>query len=65
MMAETRVAPLKPMSIPRLELQAAVMGSRLATTIKKEPSIEIYQTFFWTDSQTVLCWIRSDARMYN
>ncbi|XP_074039501.1 uncharacterized protein [Leptinotarsa decemlineata] len=34
--AKTRVSPLKPLSIPRLELQAAVMASRLAQVIRNE-----------------------------
>ena len=63
-MAKTRVAPLKPISIPRLELQAAVMATRLHKTVMTEHSIEIGDTFFWTDSRTVLCWLRSDARKY-
>ena len=63
-MSKTRVAPLKPISIPRLELQAAVMGSRLATCIKDGHAIDVGQVYYWTDSRTVLCWIRSDARRY-
>ncbi|XP_074029231.1 uncharacterized protein [Leptinotarsa decemlineata] len=63
-MARTQVAPLKPITIPRLELQAAVMGSRLAITIRKEHSFEVNQTHFWTDSKTVLCWLRSEPRMF-
>ena len=39
--AKTRMAPLKPMSIPRLELQAAVMGSRLAQRIKSQQSLKL------------------------
>ncbi|XP_070853211.1 uncharacterized protein [Drosophila suzukii] len=31
--AKSKVTPLKPLSIPRMELQAAVMGSRLANKI--------------------------------
>ena len=54
-MSRMRVAPLKPMTIPRLELQAAVMGSRLANTMETSLDIQIKGTMFWTDSSTVLC----------
>ncbi|XP_062706264.1 uncharacterized protein LOC134287709 [Aedes albopictus] len=62
--SKAKVAPLKPLSVPRLELQAAVMGSRLMKTIADSHSIKIQRRFIWTDSNTVLLWIRSDARKY-
>ncbi|XP_062538030.1 uncharacterized protein LOC134206341 [Armigeres subalbatus] len=63
--AKTRVAPLKFLSIPRSELQAAVIGVRLADTISKSLSIHVSQRMFWTDSKDVLCWLHSDHRRYN
>jgi len=61
---KTRVAPLKPLTIPRLELMAALMAARLAETIKKEHDHEIQSVTFWSDSRTVLSWIRSDAAKF-
>lgn len=61
-MAKSRVAPLKPLSVPRLELQAALVGARLAKFIEKELEIKISQRFFWSDSATVISWIRSEPR---
>ena len=44
-------------SIARLELQAAMYGTRLKQLIVDEHDVEIEQTFFWTDSTTVLQWL--------
>lgn len=63
--SKTRVAPLKFQSIPRLELQAAVLGIRLAQSIAESLSIRFTKRCFWTDSQDVLCWINSDHRRYS
>ena len=55
--AKTRVAPKKPLSIPKLELQAAVLCARLSLVVIKEYDYIIDSTYFWTDSSTVFQWI--------
>ncbi|XP_053686216.1 uncharacterized protein LOC128735749 [Sabethes cyaneus] len=62
--SKTRVAPLKLTSIPRLELQAAVIGTRLARTIIETLAMKVTKRFYWTDSRDVLCWLNSDHRRY-
>ncbi|XP_072933724.1 uncharacterized protein [Epargyreus clarus] len=62
---KSRVTPLRPVSIPRLELQGALLAARLATAVQKEhKDIKIDERFFWTDSSTVLMWLRSDPRTF-
>ncbi|XP_055527354.1 uncharacterized protein LOC129719975 [Wyeomyia smithii] len=63
--AKTRVAPLKYVSIPRLELEAAKIGMRLAHSIGETHRIAPRRRFFWSDSRDVLCWLRSDHRRYS
>ncbi|XP_062703951.1 uncharacterized protein LOC134286356 [Aedes albopictus] len=63
--AKTRVAPLNYVSIPRLELQAAVIGARLAKMIGETHRNHIRERFFWSDSKDVLCWLRSDHRRFD
>jgi hypothetical protein len=63
-MGKTRVSPLKCVSIPRLELQSAVMAVRLADTIVEGHTLKIDEVHYWGDSKTVLYWIRSDSRDY-
>ena len=48
-----RVAPMRHLSIPRLELQAAVMAVRLKEQIVKEQEMKINSCNFWSDSTTV------------
>lgn len=61
---KTRVAPLKHMTVPRLELQASLIASRLASTIRKEINLKIDRCFYWTDSMTVLSWIKSENKRF-
>ncbi|XP_036346993.1 uncharacterized protein LOC118756330 [Rhagoletis pomonella] len=62
--AKSKVAPLKPVSIPRLELQAAVTGVRLANNVMKALQVPIHARFWWSDSKTVLKWLRMDPRNF-
>ena len=59
---KARVAPLKQHTITKLELQAAVFGSRIARFLKKEQRIHINDVHMWTDSSTTLQWIRNSEQ---
>ena len=58
--SKTRVAPLKSLTIPRLELLSAVLLARLITTVSKSLStrIELREPRCFTDSQVTYFWIR-------
>ncbi|KAG6456300.1 hypothetical protein O3G_MSEX009634 [Manduca sexta] len=62
--SKCRVAPVKQMSVPRLELQAALLAARLSDTIIKEHKTVPSEKYFWCDSSTVLHWIRNHERDY-
>ncbi|XP_062541401.1 uncharacterized protein LOC134209429 [Armigeres subalbatus] len=63
--AKSLVALFKFVSIPMLELQSAIIGTRLANSICEALSFKITDRFFWTDARNVLCWLRSDHRQYS
>ena len=60
--SKTRVAPIKKQSIPRLELLGATILARLMNSVRKAlTSLNTTpEIFCWTDSYTVLCWIRNE-----
>ncbi|XP_062541806.1 uncharacterized protein LOC134209791 [Armigeres subalbatus] len=62
--AKSKVAPLKTLSIPRLELKAAVLGAQYLKTVLKNHEFPVSRTYMWTDSTTVLAWIFSDHRRF-
>ena len=63
--SKTRAAPLKEMSIPRLELMAAFLLSKvMALVIKFHSDIKFDQLLYYSDSTTVLHWIQSDHKQW-
>ena len=64
-MGKSRVTPLKPITIPRLELTAAVVSSKVSRMLRKELEYEHVKEIFWTDSKTVLGYINNDARRFH
>ena len=56
-MAKTRVAPLKKLTLPQLELMAAVIGARLAHHL--QTTLTCSNITLWSDSQIVLQWIKT------
>ena len=56
-MAKNRVAPLKQLTLPKLELMGAVIGARLAKHLLDNLGDMVVN--FWRDSQIVLKWIAS------
>lgn len=60
-----RVAPLKTITIPRLELTAATLAVRMANMVRRELDFQINKTTFWTDSTAVLKYIANDRARYH
>ena len=63
-MSKRKVAPVKQVTIPKLELQVAVMANRWTQTNIDSYSLKLSKKVLWTDSQTAVKLIRSEARNY-
>ena len=61
-MSKTRVSPVKTVSLPRLELMAAVLATRLTKFILSSIKCQ-FTVHLWSDSQIVLCWINSSKKL--
>ncbi|XP_055622287.1 uncharacterized protein LOC129765875 [Toxorhynchites rutilus septentrionalis] len=62
--AKAKVGPIHQLSIPKMELQAALLGTRLTNTIQNEQRIKIDSITYWTDSENVLSWLQPKNRRY-
>ena len=59
--SRSRVAPLKRITIPRMELTAAVLAVKMDATLCKELTLPSHLSVFWTDSMTVLRYIANTS----
>ena len=62
LLGKSRVAPLKTVTIPRLELTAATI--KLSKKVQEEIDLPIHREVFWTDSTIVLQYIRNQTRRF-
>ena len=63
-MAKSRVAPIKRIFIPRLELCGALLLSQLLFYLMNIFDSPLTHTFAWTDSTIVLNWLQGSPRHF-
>jgi hypothetical protein len=64
LIGKARLAPLKIVTIPRLELTAAVLSVRIGILMLKELDLPIERHEYWTDSQTVIRYIINEEKRF-
>ena len=61
-LVKARVAPMKVMTVPKLELQAALLAARLKREICRALTVTVDNVFMCTDSTIVLHWVKSTRK---
>ncbi|GBN71477.1 hypothetical protein AVEN_85918-1 [Araneus ventricosus] len=61
--SKSRVSPLKPITVPRLELSAALLLARLTHKIVPVLDLPLDKICLWTDSTIVLAWLNMQPHM--
>jgi len=62
--AKSRLAPVKAVSIPRLELMGALTGQRLTKKVCLALNLSLDKVTYWVDSDNVGFWIQGQSRNY-
>lgn len=62
---KARLAPMHEITIPRLELSAAVISVKLYQIISQEVKIKIDRVKYWTDSTTIFKCLKSNTKQFH
>ena len=65
LIGKSRLAPLKAITIPRLELSAAVASVKLDNMFRRELDLPVENSVFWSDSTSVIQLIRNQTKRFH
>ena len=64
LVGRSRGSPVRPISIPRLELQAATLSVKISRVLLDVLMYQISKITFWSDSQTTLQYIKNETKRF-
>ncbi|GFS28562.1 integrase catalytic domain-containing protein, partial [Nephila pilipes] len=62
--SRSKLAPVKKITLPRLELLAALLGTRLLQYFYRETNMHSHTAVLWSDSTVALSWIKGDPNRW-
>ncbi|KAF8791615.1 hypothetical protein HNY73_006456 [Argiope bruennichi] len=62
--SKSKAAPLKTLTLARLELMAALVGARLAKYLQDTFPSLIKRVYLWNDSKIVIHWVKGSAKIW-